>query len=251
MPRALVFATSFVVLMSTAAHATGADTDTVPPVNIAACFSAISANDDDKILAECGAPIDNEKTAKADRIKALTARAGALTRKDQIDRAIADYDLVLRLDPILADVFNARGELWRKKGDRPKALADFAAAIKLSPDHPTARGNYKSLALELERLGALMAVAGKPSFNCATARRPVEKAICATPELADLDRQINVANTKVVREATADSPRAGRELQREQDEFLARRDASFGRPGYDLQKAMRERLDHLLAVARQ
>jgi hypothetical protein len=28
---------------------------------------------------------------------------------------------VLRLDPTLADIFNARGELWRKKGDRPKA----------------------------------------------------------------------------------------------------------------------------------
>jgi hypothetical protein len=55
----------------------------------------------------------------------------------------------------------------------------------------------------------------------------------------------------VVRQATANSPRAGQELQRQQDEFLARRDASFGQPGYDLQKAMRERLDHLLAVARQ
>jgi hypothetical protein len=46
-------------------------------------------------------------------------------RKDQIDRAIADYDIVLRLDPTLADIFNTRGELWRKKGDRPKALADL------------------------------------------------------------------------------------------------------------------------------
>jgi hypothetical protein len=55
----------------------------------------------------------------------------------------------------------------------------------------------------------------------------------------------------VVRAATADSPRAGRELQRQQDEFLARRNSEFGRPGYDLQKALRERLDYLLSVARQ
>ena len=53
---------------------------------------------------------------------------------------------VLRLDPSLADIFNARGELWRKKGDRPKALADFGAAIKLNPDHAAAKANYKSLA---------------------------------------------------------------------------------------------------------
>ena len=97
------------------------------------------------------------------------------------DRAIDDYDTALQLDPTLADVFNARGELWRKSGDRPKALADFGAAIKLNPDHAAARANYKSLAQELERLGALIAVAGKPSFNCKTARRAVEKAICANP----------------------------------------------------------------------
>ena len=190
------------------------------------------------------------RPCRADRIKALIARAGAYDRKDQIDRAIGDYDTVLRLDPALADIFNARGELWRRKGDRRRALADFAAAIKLNPDHPAARGNYRSLVQELERLGALMAVYNKPSFNCATARRAVEKAICANPELANLDREINAVNAKVVRDAAADSPRAGRALQREQDEFVARRNAAFGRPDYDLQKAMRERLDHLLAVER-
>ena len=242
-----------VALLSASGHAgaTGADTATVPPADPAPCWAAISANDDDKIVGDCGALIDNEKTAKPDRLKALTARAGVFTRKEQLDRAIADCDAALQLEGAQADLLKTRGELWWKKGDRPKALADFAAAIKANPDHPTARGNYKRLAQELERLGALMAVAGKPSFNCATARRPVEKAICANPELANLDRQINAVNTKVVRDATADSPRAGRALQHEQDDFLDQRNAAFGRPDYDLQKAMRERLDHLLAIERQ
>ena len=53
---------------------------------------------------------------------------------------------------------------------------------------------------------------------------------------------------KVVREAGAKDPRAGRAMQREQDEFLARRNAEFGRPDFDLQKLMRERLDHLVAL---
>jgi tetratricopeptide (TPR) repeat protein len=233
------------------AYAVGPDTASVPPADPAPCLAAISANDDEKIVGECGALIDNEKTAKSDRLKALIARARVFTRKEQLERAIADYDVALRLDPAQADLLDSRGELWWKKGDRPKALADFGAAIKANPDHPTARGNYKRLAQELERLGALMAVAGKPSFNCATARRPVEKAICANPELANLDRQINAVNTKVVRDATADSPRAGRALQQEQDAFLSQRNASFGRPDYDLQKAMRERLDHLLTIERQ
>ena len=219
-------------------------------IDPAPCVAAVMANDDDQIVAICSPLIDNEKAEKADRVKALIARAEVYDRKDQIDRAIGDYDTVLRLDPMLADIFNARGELWRKKGNRPRALADFGAAIKLNPDQAAAKANYKSLALEVERLGALMAVNNKPSFNCVTARRAVDKAICANPELANLDREINAVNTKVVRQATGDSLRAGRAMQREQDDFIARRNAAFSQPDYDLQKAMRERLDHLLALVR-
>jgi tetratricopeptide (TPR) repeat protein len=230
------------------AFATGAEPPRDMQVDPQPCVAAAAANDDDRIVDVCSALIDNEKTERAARIKALIARGGTYGRKDMIDRAISDYDAALRLDPTLSDIFNARGELWRKKGDRPKALADFDAAIKLNPDHPAARGNYKSLAQELERLGALMAVAGKPSFNCAAARRAVEKAICADPELADLDREIFAVNAKLVTSAGRDSPRAGRALRREQDEFIARRNAGFGRPDYDLRKAMKERLDRLLAI---
>jgi tetratricopeptide (TPR) repeat protein len=235
-------------LLAQNAFATGAEPAKDLQIDPAPCMAAAVANDADKIIDICGALTDNEKTERADRIMALMARASAYGRKDMLDRAITDYDAVLRLDPTLADIFNARGELWRKRGDRPKALADFGAAIKLNPDHPTAKGNYKSLAQELERLGALMAVAGKPSFNCASARRSVEKAICANPELANLDREINAVNTRMLREAKSDSPRAARTLQRGQEEFLARRNAAFGRPDYDLRKAMKERLERLLAI---
>jgi tetratricopeptide (TPR) repeat protein len=127
-------------------------------VDSAPCVAAAAANDADTIIAICGALIDNDKSARADRIMALIARGGAHDRKDQIDRAIGDYDTALRLDPTLADIFNIRGELWRRKGDLPRALADFGAAIKLNPQHQAARANYRSLAQELERLGAQMAI---------------------------------------------------------------------------------------------
>jgi tetratricopeptide (TPR) repeat protein len=142
---------------TTTAPATDLQADPAP------CVAAIAASDDDRIIAVCGALIDNGKTLKADRVKALVARAGAYDRKDQADRAIADDDAALQLDSTLADVFNARGELWRRKGDRPRALADFAAAIKLNPRHEAARANYRSLALELERIGAQMAIKNKPN----------------------------------------------------------------------------------------
>jgi tetratricopeptide (TPR) repeat protein len=147
----------------TRAFATGVGPATDPQVDPAPCVAAVAAGDTGGILALCGALIDNEKTLKPDRIKALIARAGVFARKDEVDRAIADYDTVLRLDPALADIFNARGELWRRKGDRPRALADFGAALKLNPQHEAARANYKSLALELERLGAQMAIKNRPS----------------------------------------------------------------------------------------
>ena len=144
------------------ARATGAEPVSDPQIDPAPCLAAAAADDADGIIAICGALVDNEKTLKADRIKALMARAGAYGRKDMIDRAIGDYDTALQLDSTLADIFNIRGELWRRKGDRPRALADFDAAIKLNPQHEAARANYKSLAQELERLGAEMAIKNKP-----------------------------------------------------------------------------------------
>ncbi|MGH6750663.1 MAG: hypothetical protein ACREDP_00740 [Bradyrhizobium sp.] len=244
--RQIVVASLLWTAFAQAAFATGAEPAKVLQVDPAPCVAAAAANDDDNTISVCGALIDNEKALRADRIKALIARGAAYDRKDMTDRAIADYDGVLRLDPALADIFNVRGELWRRKGDRPKALADFGIAIKLNPEHVTARSNYKSLALELERLGALKAITGKPSFNCATARQPVEKAICANPELADLDREIHAMNIRIIGEAR--NPAQARALQRAQEAFLASRNADFGRPGYDLRKAMKERMQKLVGV---
>ncbi len=55
-------------------------------------------------------------------------------------------------------------------------------------------------------------------------------------------------NARVVRKANEESPRAGQALQREQEEFIAHRNAEFGRGGYDLPKAMQERFDHLKTI---
>ncbi|WP_445490748.1 hypothetical protein [Rhodopseudomonas sp. RCAM05734] len=232
-------------MASGVAHTAPSDPPADPVIDPAPCVAAIAAADDDRIVASCGVLIDNDKTAKPDRIKALLARAAVFVRRDEIDRAIGDYDAVLRFDPTLADTFNSRGELWRRKGDRQHALADFGAAIKLNSQHEAARANYKALALELEKIGAQRAVAGKPSFNCARARRSVDKAICADPALADLDREVDSALGRVLREAGVDTP-LGRRLRREQGAFLEKRNAAFGRPGYDLKAALQARLQQLL-----
>lgn len=223
-----------------------ADTSSEAAADPSPCLAAIAASDDDTIISRCDSLISSERNMRPDRISAALARAAAYDRKQQYDRAIADYDTALKLDPAQADALNYRGEVWRKKGDLPHALADFAAAIRLDPQHALARANHKSLALQLERLGAQMAIGNKPSSNCATAKRPVEKAICANPDLAKLDRDINEIFLRVV--ADQPSRRAALALTGQQRDFIARRNASFGKRGYDLRMAMEARLMALTGV---
>ena len=71
--------------------------------------------------------------------------------------------MALTLDPTMTDVRNTRGELRRATGDRPRALADFTAVLKVRPDHERARENRKSLSKEIEKIGAEMAIGKKPA----------------------------------------------------------------------------------------
>ena len=91
-----------------------------------------------------------------------------------------------------------------------------------------------------------MAVSNKPSFNCATAKRAAEKAICADPELGRLDSEINGVFLRVI--ADQKDRRDALTLTQQQREFIARRNASFGKRGYDLKIAMEARLKALTGV---
>ncbi|MCX7318297.1 MAG: hypothetical protein NT113_01910 [Hyphomicrobiales bacterium] len=137
--------------------------DTVP------CFAAIAAADDDRVIALCGDLIGNEKVTTSDRLKASSARAAAYARKDQADLAIADYDTALKIDLTRPDLLNARGELLRRKGDRPRAIRDFGAAMKMDPQNDAVRANYKALAQEIEQMGAKMSV---PTSKKAPSKEP-------------------------------------------------------------------------------
>jgi tetratricopeptide (TPR) repeat protein len=238
---------ALVVACAASAHATVSEPVEISPVDPAPCQQAAAANDADAVIAQCDAVIDFDKTAKPDRLAALLARAEAHQSKQQFDRALADYDAALQLDATKASLFNSRGELRRRQGDRPGALSDFAAALKLDPQHEAARGNRTSLTREVERIGAQLALKGKPSFDCARARAKLEKAICADPELADLDREVAGAFDRALRDAARAKINV-KQLRRSQAVYLARRAASFGRPGYDLRAAMKARIRELLGV---
>lgn len=126
----------------------------------------------EKLIESCTVLINAESTAAAVRINALVVRAGVFdqiyqTSRDAtaLNRAIADYDAVLKLDPRLVQAYASRGNAWREKGDRRRALADYSAVLRLDPSHQAVAAQRRELALEIERLGATMPVK-TPAADC-------------------------------------------------------------------------------------
>lgn len=181
----------------------------------------------------------------------FTNRGDAYQHKGEFGAALSDYDAALKLDPNAAKTYNNRAVLYARMGERKRALADYEVALKLDPGNDNAAAGRRNMLAEIARFGAepqrpLAANSGNgPSFDCASARREVEKVICADPELGMLDRQIADSYGRVLKAA---SKRAANDLRRSQRDFLTARDASFGRPGYDLKKVMQDRLQRLNAM---
>jgi len=65
--------------------------------------------------------------------------------------------------------------------------------------------------------------------------------------LSKLDRDIDVAYTRAFAIAKKGSAKAADALRQEQRNFIASRNASFGRPDYDVRSAMESRLQALQA----
>ncbi|MEO8372916.1 MAG: tetratricopeptide repeat protein, partial [Candidatus Solibacter sp.] len=64
-----------------------------------------------------------------------------LAGANEYDRAIAEYNRALELNPRYAEAFNDRGHSYYWKGDGTRAIADFTRAIALRPDYPNAYNN--------------------------------------------------------------------------------------------------------------
>ena len=75
-------------------------------------------------------------SSRADLADAYRYRAWALYGQGELDRAIADYDQAIRLDPKDAMFHVIRGDIWYTKQDFDKAIADYAEAIRLEPQMP-------------------------------------------------------------------------------------------------------------------
>ncbi|CCD95087.1 conserved exported hypothetical protein [Bradyrhizobium sp. ORS 375] len=183
----------------------------------------------------------------------LTNRGDSHQFKNELGAALSDYDAALRLDPNFALAYNNRAVLFRKMGERAKALADYEAALRLDPGNDNAASGRRVMLAEIKKFGAepprpLNAPSERsgPSFDCATAVREVEKVICADPQLSVLDLGISESYARLLKGSRG---RAAAELRSTQRDFIAERNARFGKPGYDLRLAMQRRLDTLRDAA--
>ncbi|MGL4240063.1 MAG: lysozyme inhibitor LprI family protein [Beijerinckiaceae bacterium] len=101
----------------------------------------------------------------------------------------------------------------------------------------------RTIAFALAVSAAIPATAQpRPSFDCGRAREAVEKAICGSPELATLDRDIARTFNDLRRKIDPDTARA---LKEEQDTFNATREIALESRDTTLRAFMRDHLQML------
>jgi tetratricopeptide (TPR) repeat protein len=80
----------------------------------------------------------------------LYNRGSAWNSKGEFDRAIADFDEAIRLDPKVQFTQEGRGSAWAAKGEYDRAIADYTEAIRLRPTNEGAY-NDRGLAWKAKR----------------------------------------------------------------------------------------------------
>lgn len=81
---------------------------------------------------------------------AYDKRGVAYLKKEDYDRAIADFTMFIQLNPNLADAYDHRGTAYGQKGELDRAIADFDRAIQLNPRLKSAH-DHRAFAYKLKR----------------------------------------------------------------------------------------------------
>ena len=92
-------------------------------------------------IQNCTVLAESRGESQRNRAVAYHFRAMAWGEKRDYDRAIADYDQPIRLEPKDINVYNNRGNIWKAKGDYDRAIADYDEAIRLDPKDAVAYNN--------------------------------------------------------------------------------------------------------------
>jgi len=109
------------------------------PVHAETDDQALCASDDtadDRRVAACTAIITSGKLAGKELAVAYGGRAYALEGQQEFERALADVNQAILLEPASAEAFFRRGDIYKNLHQPDRAIEDFDAAIRLDPKVP-------------------------------------------------------------------------------------------------------------------
>ena len=101
------------------------------------CYAWNWMREADKAMADCNEAVRLDPKFAG----GYNGRCWSWNLKNDPDRAILDCNEAIRLNENLAGAFNNRGESWRQKGDQDRAIADYTQAIRIDPKFVSAYTN--------------------------------------------------------------------------------------------------------------
>jgi tetratricopeptide (TPR) repeat protein len=105
---------------------------------------------DDLAVAGCSRAIDSREYTGRSLARLYARRGGAYQAQGDVNRAVADYNESMRIDPTYPSAYNNRGNVWYHKGDFDRAIADYDQAIRFDPKEPKAY-YHRGMAWEMKR----------------------------------------------------------------------------------------------------
>jgi tetratricopeptide (TPR) repeat protein len=123
------FMRTTVALAAVLTLASGALAQSNPDVD----FCTGTSGTADQRIAACTRAITSGRLSTETLAITLHNRGVELHGKHEYDRAIADYNEALRLNPRAALIYYNRGNAWRDKRDYDRAIADYNEALRLNP----------------------------------------------------------------------------------------------------------------------
>ncbi len=93
----------------------------------------------DEAIAACTRAIDSDRYGGRQLAALFNNRCSEWNGKQESDKAFADCNEAIRLNPNHAMAFYNRGISWERKNDLQRALADFQKSSELAPSDPNCR----------------------------------------------------------------------------------------------------------------
>jgi uncharacterized caspase-like protein len=151
---------------------------------------------------------------------AYLGRGVAWEMKGNLDRAIADFNQALRINPQYAEAYFNRGIAWVSKRDYDRAIADYTQALRINPQLTQAKENL----IAVQRLAASSQAQQTPreKEELANQARLVAEAEAKRKKQQELGERL-AAELKE-RERLRAETEAERKRRQELEEQLAKRD---------------------------